>query len=761
MTTNFKLLADYTIKKNHTEIFNKIETIESKIIRGDFEYIFMEGRKILELLMLNYYEEYKNLEEVLQDFSRMNLLPSNVKNALFQIKAKGNESVHISQQNKEYVFKADIFSSVELLKHLFALTKYFVSREYGMDFDKSQYHFDSSFYLGKIENEYQTTMEVAPNTETLESRLKGIFELISSDYNFLIPTYQRNYTWTPENVEIFLQDIVDRSNDKQIHYMGSLAIAVDVENKLLRLIDGQQRITTSLILLKVIHERYSESKVLKVPVELEKLNKVIEKKYRNNTGQYGDLNYVKNVLSGNITTDKTFLNSSAYINYQTIKKFIKQLLHSELDQFYTTFVYQFVISELRFKNELGQEIQIFENLNSKGMELSQWDLIKNYIYKKVHLDLLIEKDLEIEQMIKRLFIIKSSYSFGQKNNYKYLSEFFVFYSRIKSMTIFNKKLNDKGKVHKIFAKMWPMDNIDKFTTIPDLRKSLVDISRYFDIYCQLQSKEYLNPSSPLFFMRLHLENLSVKNAHFGLIIQLIHEIAIWDDHKLDHIDIKGIDEINVFVSDIDKYITRLIVSNNTGQSLPQFFDSFISIDIKTSHALFLAGISKTGLGTSLVPWKTFNKDLHNKNDWQSAYALSVLRTFVWDQNSKISKRYQITLKPSLEHIFPQKPNLDSEWFKGEMTSISRYKEKHESRINKLGNYLILSQSMNSKASNKPFLEKLVLYKKLSDDKLFKGTDGSELMDLQIKNSFTLEDINERTKQLAALIAPLYKLSNEK
>lgn len=769
MTNNFKILHDFDFKINSNEIKKKIEKIEKDILENNLDYVFHDGRNVLELILQNEYEDIANLESIIQDLRMHRALPSKVTNALYAIKQKGNEGSHstMKKSDKPYATKVDLFSTVEFLKQLFIIIKYFISElnsDIWAEGDTETYQFISDIYLPKMSAEKEmVNYDISPDTASLESDLKGIFELINSDYNFLIPTYQRDYSWSEEQINVFLQDIWDRSVDKKTHYMGSLAIALDQKNKFLRLIDGQQRITTSLLLIKAMIEKFKNTKSLSMPKELLNLKDKLSKKYINASSDYGEMSYVKKILSNYFSfssSDKSFKASNSYKNYLQITNFLDNLKAEEFDKFYLSFVYEFVISELRFKNDLGNEIQIFENLNSKGMELSQWDLIKNYIYRNVKIEFLIENEQTVEQLIKELFVIKSSHYFGTKAYMKEISDFFVIHCRIASKLLNDKPLNDKGKIHKVFSTLWPRNDGKKFESIADLRASLLEISKQFEIYGIIKSKEFLKPDNPLFYMRLHLENMSMKDAHLPLVINSIMLVSEWDGLNLEKIKKEDKEKVHTLISDIDKYITRMIVVSNIGQSLSSTFDRVISNDLIKTHSIFLGTISERGKSISLPSYKNFKDELKDKNDWQPEYALAVMRTLNYDYSSDISKRYEIVFKSSLEHIFPQKPSDESSWFQNANLSTSRFKDKKDTKINKLGNFLILSQSLNSKAKNYDFKTKLKHYS--SDKKTIQmsGLPG-ELMNLLIKNSFTFDDIDERTKQLAELISPKYKLSNEK
>lgn len=91
-----------------------------------------------------------------------------------------------------------------------------------------------------------------------QSTINDFFALTGTIFS--IPVYQRNYTWEEENCEKLLQDIVSISQNKKTHFMGSITYVlhlIDDEKSLRQLqefviIDGQQRVTTIMLLLKAI-----------------------------------------------------------------------------------------------------------------------------------------------------------------------------------------------------------------------------------------------------------------------------------------------------------------------------------------------------------------------------------------------------------------------------------------------------------------------------------------------------------------------------
>lgn len=102
-----------------------------------------------------------------------------------------------------------------------------------------------------------------------ESTVNDFFALTGTIFS--IPVYQRNYTWEEKNCEKLLQDIVSISQNKKTHFMGSITYIlhhIDDEKSLRQLqefviIDGQQRITTLMLLLKAIETKIPNEEIKK------------------------------------------------------------------------------------------------------------------------------------------------------------------------------------------------------------------------------------------------------------------------------------------------------------------------------------------------------------------------------------------------------------------------------------------------------------------------------------------------------------------
>ena len=87
-----------------------------------------------------------------------------------------------------------------------------------------------------------------------DTRSENLSDLLTPDRKFIVPKYQRDYSWEVEQWNDLWDDIIDLDEKNNYHYMGYLVLKRDANNdKEFYIIDGQQRLTTiSILILAVI-----------------------------------------------------------------------------------------------------------------------------------------------------------------------------------------------------------------------------------------------------------------------------------------------------------------------------------------------------------------------------------------------------------------------------------------------------------------------------------------------------------------------------
>lgn len=228
-------------------------------------------------------------------------------------------------------------------------------------------------------------MKITPETKTLAA----IFQTNSS-VHYVIPVYQRNYSWKDEQIETLFDDI---KNEDIGYYVGNLLINTDASSN--NIIDGQQRLTTLSLMLLAIHENLTSfyQKMNQTDPDFEKVSEA-------------RLDIKRQILDGDVVRlrlldkDQTVWenlvkvlqgeNPGKWGNYFLSKryKYIRNELlkgtlfptPSELLTFYKKLV-NIELLQISVPN-ISDAYQVFASLNSKGMPLTPLDLLKNVYLSK-------------------------------------------------------------------------------------------------------------------------------------------------------------------------------------------------------------------------------------------------------------------------------------------------------------------------------------------------------------------------------------------
>lgn len=244
----------------------------------------------------------------------------------------------------------------------------------------------------------------------MENDLTGLGDLFNRSI-YRIPDYQRGYAWEEKEVQDFWEDLEILSKNR-VHYGGVITLekvpdevcetwSQDVwlfEKRNIQayyVVDGQQRLTTAMILLSVIlknvKENYSDKKLdenMSVE-EIEKsyvfesnnnnLNTTFLFSYEQDNDSYA--HYIYNVLGKHDIIEKGEIKKSKYTDnldfaYNYFDEKCKKFTFEELDSLYCKLVYKFVFNRYVINSKLDIFVT-FETMNNRGKNLSQLELLKN------------------------------------------------------------------------------------------------------------------------------------------------------------------------------------------------------------------------------------------------------------------------------------------------------------------------------------------------------------------------------------------------
>ncbi len=221
--------------------------------------------------------------------------------------------------------------------------------------------------------------------EAEATTLLGFFEE-NQNNQFVIPIYQRVYSWKKEQCEQLWDDIIKiGGNDKMNgHFIGSILYVLDgnTHSSPLLIIDGQQRLTTITLLLIALRDYLNDEDEF-----LEKFSREKIESYLINSNKDGDKKFRlilsesdRDTLLSLIDKNKRKPSEPSVKIVENFKLFEKWISENT-DKLETIFkgLEKLMIVWIALDKGKDDPQLIFESMNSKGIELTQTDLIRNYI----------------------------------------------------------------------------------------------------------------------------------------------------------------------------------------------------------------------------------------------------------------------------------------------------------------------------------------------------------------------------------------------
>lgn len=497
----------------------------------------------------------------------------------------------------------------------------------------------------------------------MEATVVKLYEYLNKDKIVKVPVYQRNYSWDIENCTQFFNDIYSIGEKIEIpfHFIGSIITIIEGSHDMdiHTIIDGQQRITTSIIFLKAFYDMtnndYLKDEFIKRQIfKFTKDGKIA--KLRLNK----DDNDILDRILENQNLNEREKKSKLYKNYIYFKNIInsknEDILHSGFEKLR-------IVGITLNQNENPQ--LIFESLNSTGAKLTSSDLIRNF--------LLMNKESNEQD---RLYL-KYWYEIEQLVTNEHIEEFFKSYLTIKQL-----KVVPIHKIYDSFKEYFSKDSLDSEIILKD---SLF----YARLYAKLIFTE-LESDSDIKLRIIRLENLNQKVIYpFLLECYANYEKKIMQ--KSEFIELLDF---------MENYIIRLVVCDIPSKGLNKFNTTLIKYlnesnqKLKTIQQLLLSSKSKNQRFISnkeFIMALKFNRIYQNSTLKGGKILLNRIESF-------LTKERVDSINLTIEHIMPQK--LSKEWIKdlGE-----NYKEIHSEYQHTLGN-LTLS-AYNSELGNLPFKDK--------------------------------------------------------
>ncbi len=539
-----------------------------------------------------------------------------------------------------------------------------------------------------------------------EATLLEFFEQNQTN-QFVIPIYQRVYSWKKEQCEQLWDDIIKiGGNDKMNgHFIGSILYvsADDTHSNPLLIIDGQQRLTTITLLLIALRNHLSEEVEI-----LEKFScQKIQNRYLINSNKDGDKKF-RLILSESDKDTLLFLidknkrePSEPSLKIVENFKLFEEWIRKNTDKLETIFkgLEKLMIVWIALKKEKDDPQLIFESMNSKGIELTQTDLIRNYIVMETE----VEKQEDFYNQYWRA--IEEDF----KQNETLFNRFVRHYLTIKIGKIPNEK-----RVYEAFKDYQQKEGIE----IEDLLK---DLQKYCGYFCQIAFKKEADKdlNKALSFL-VDLE----MDVVYPLLLELYSDYKDGVLSKQDFIPIIYLTE---------SYICRRAVYRPGSGGLNKVFASFTK---KINKDQYRESIKAHFLSLEKTTEK-FPKDSEFRDSFITIDFYNFQKkTYFFERLENFDTKEPVNTKEcTIEHIMPQ--TLTEEWKRdlGE-----NFQAIHDKYLHTIGNLTLTGY--NKEYRNNSFQEKRDM------EKGFKQSPLKLNQSLKDLESFGEKEIEKRANDLA-------------
>ncbi len=508
----------------------------------------------------------------------------------------------------------------------------------------------------------------------MDARKGNIYEILNGNRQFLIPVYQRFYSWDIDQCKQLWNDIVEmQKKDKAGHFVGSIvniaeqAMPTGVQKYMI--IDGQQRMTTLTLLLLALRD-YAIKNPDDTTINARRIdNMLLKNEYESGEERYKllltetDRDILISLVEEKPITED--IRSRLIENY---KFFADKLAEKEIlpAQVYES-IGKLQIVNITLDRAVDDAQAIFESLNSTGKELSESDLIRNYVLMGLEPS---EQTYVYEHLwrpMEQLFVYETQGTV--------MDAFFRHY-----LTMKLSRIPKQGRVYEEF-KLYHLNC--EFGAIRELCHDLLGYAKY---YTNIVFKR--NSDSDL--KKLYGDIIDLRmEVSYPFLLKIHHD---YDEELI------TLDELKEMLKLCISYVLRRAICEIPTNSMNKTFatlKNYIKPDdyLNSVKAFFvLQDTYKEFPDNDKFEGAFVTRDIYNMR--ARNYILSRLENFE-------NKAPIIIENFTIEHIMPQNKNLSSEW---QADLGVEWQEVQKKYLHTIGNLTLTAY--NSEMSDRSFMEKM-------------------------------------------------------
>lgn len=508
----------------------------------------------------------------------------------------------------------------------------------------------------------------------MDARKGNIYEILNGNKQFLIPVYQRFYSWDIEQCKRLWNDIVEMQKKCKVgHFVGSIvniaeqAMPTGVQKYMI--IDGQQRMTTLTLLLLALRD-YAIKNPSDTTINARRIDNMLLK----NEYESGDERYKllltetdRDILI-NLVEEKPIAEEVRSRLIENYKFFVDKLSDKEIQP---AEVYESIgklqIVNITLDRAVDDAQAIFESLNSTGKELSESDLIRNYVLMGLEPS---EQNYVYEHLwrpMEQLFVYETQGTV--------MDAFFRHYLTMKLA-----RIPKQGRVYEEF-KLYHLNC--EFGTIRELCQDLLDYAKY---YTNIVFKRNSDP---------------ILKKLYEDIIDLRMEVSYPFLLKIHHDCTEGLitsDELKEILKLCISYVLRRAICEIPTNSMNKTFATLKNY-VKSDDYL-------NSVKAFYVMQDTY-KEFPDNDKFESAFISRDIynmraRNYILSRLENFENKAPIIIENyTIEHIMPQNRNLSSDWQENLGTDWQEIQKRY---LHTIGNLTLTAY--NSEMSDRSFMEKM-------------------------------------------------------
>lgn len=514
----------------------------------------------------------------------------------------------------------------------------------------------------------------------MEAGKRTIRDIFNRGRNLEIPFFQRAYVWDTEQWQRFLEDMRMVSTTKKPYFLGSVILKQQEtssnKDSILTVIDGQQRLTTLNIFLKVLCLKNNSDNDFTETFKKQRDKSIILLHNHNDQDSFNKVvNLEASTVFKDVSENDNILSAYNFFN----ENITEEDLENSVDFFNILDSVLFVGIDLGYEED---EQQIFDTINSLGVRLTTAELLKNYFFKRDEIDIykkywkdLFEKDDETKiywdreittGRLKRTFIDLFFYSYLQikiqEPNLKVKTDDKIDFSRVEHLF----------ESYKRFIRDY---HLDKTLILEEIKSYAILFKNNFNfeiIENELTAENGIERINAIIF------GLDTST----LIPYILYVLK----------NVEDADQRNELFALIESYLLRRMIVKATTKNYNQLFtDQLISNKI-LSKDQFLIYLSDKNNKVNYLP-----NDLELKQGFENSVLINKQTAgIIYFIESKIRNRHKHSTgllginKYSLEHLMPKK--WENKW---NGVSAKEAKDFRNFKLKTLGNLAIITQSLNA------------------------------------------------------------------